>query len=115
MKKLFLVFASLSLVLPSCGGGGDTVVGTWQLESVTGEELTDSEKGAIITFNEDGSCEQRRGDQVRKAKWELSEDHKTLTITAKGRGPETMENLVITADKLTFEDRGETVTVKRIK
>ena len=56
MTRIIFVFAVLALVLTSCGGG-DSIVGEWQLESVTGEELTDTEKESTMTFNEDGTCD----------------------------------------------------------
>ncbi|MFT5779620.1 MAG: hypothetical protein ACI837_002579 [Crocinitomicaceae bacterium] len=115
MRKLFFAFAILALTLTSCGGG-DTVVGTWQLESVTGEELTDSEKEATMTFNEDGTCEQKRGDRVRKATWTMAEDGKSLTLVKEDGGEEeVMESVTLTADKLSFKERDEMVTLKRVK
>ena len=114
MKNLIFVFAALALVLTSCGGG-DTVVGKWQLESVTGEELTDSEKESIMTFNEDGTCENKRGDRVRKATYKVSEDGKTITLVVEGGKEDTMEDVVLTADKLSFKNRGDTITYKRIE
>ncbi len=113
MKRIIFVFAVLSLVLTSCGGG-DSVVGKWQLESVVGEELTDAEKESTMTFNEDGTCENKRGDRIRKATYKLSEDGKTITLVMEGGNEDTMEDVVLTADKLSFTDRDETVTLKRI-
>jgi hypothetical protein len=114
MKNLIFVFAALALVLVSCGGG-DTVVGKWQLESVTGEELTDSEKESTMTFNEDGTCENKRGDRVRKATYKVSEDGKTITLVVEGGKEDTMEDVVLTADKLSFKDRDDKITYKRIE
>ena len=115
MKNLIFVFAALALVLTSCGGG-DTVVGKWQLESVTGEELTDSEKeSTTATFNEDGTCENKRGDRVRKATYKVSEDGKTITLVVEGGKEDTMEDVVLTADKLSFKDRDDKITYKRIE
>jgi len=114
MKNLIFVFAALALVLASCGGG-DTVVGKWQLESVTGEELTDSEKESTMTFNEDGTCENKRGDRVRKATYKVSEDGKTITLVVEGGKEDTMEDVVLTADKLSFKDRDDKITYKRIE
>lgn len=115
MKKLIFVFAIMAAFLTSCGGGGTSIVGTWQLESVSGEELTDSEKEAVITFNEDGTCERKRGEHSKSFKWKMSEDGKTVTLTEEDGDENEMTDVVLSADKLVFSERNDKITLKRIK
>jgi len=112
MKKLLLIFAVMAAVLTSCGGG-PTLVGTWKLDSVSGEELSEDEKGGTMTFNEDGTCENKRGDQTMKAEWKLSDDKKTLTIMSDGREEE-LNDIEITAETFSFNDGSDKVTFKKV-
>jgi len=114
MKRIIVVFAVLALVLASCSGG-DSVVGKWQLDNVTGEELTDSEKEATMVFNDDGTCENKRGDRVRKATYKTSDDGKTITLVMEGGTEDKMEDVVLTADLLTFKNGNDVITYKRIE
>ncbi len=111
MKKLLFVFATALLLLSSCGGG-PSIVGTWQLESISGEELSEREKSSTITFTEDGKVEQQRGDKVREGNWSLSEDGKTLTLTLKNK-EEVFKDVEITEEKMSFKDREDIITLKR--
>lgn len=112
MKKLLFILAVMAAVLTSCGGGA-TLVGKWQLESVSGEELTESEKEGTMTFNEDGTCQNERGGEVMKAEWKLSDDKKSLTITSDGR-EEVMNDIEITAESFSFKDGEDKITFKRV-
>ena len=114
MKKLVFVFAVLAVVMTSCGGGSDSIIGTWQLDSVSGEELTESEKSATMTFNEDGSCIQKRGEKERKMTWTLSEDGKTLTVKKESGSEDVMENVELSGDKLSFSEGNDKITLKKI-
>ena len=111
MKRLGLVVLSaFTLLLVSCGG--PSIEGTWQLDSVSGEELTEHEKDMTITFNEDGSCESSRGEESASGSWELSDDGKTLTFELDGR-EEKCENVEVSGDELTFEQGSDKITLKR--
>ena len=112
MKRLILVIAVMAAVFTSCSEENH-LIGTWQLDSVSGEELTDSEKEATMTFNEDGSCESKRGDNKKMAKWELSEDKKTLTIDEDGDKFD-MENVELSAESLSFSEGNDKITFKKI-
>ena len=112
MKRLGLVLVgAFTFLLVSCGGG-PSVEGTWQLHSVSGEELTEHEKDMTLTFKEDGSCESSRGDESATGTWELSDDGKTLTFELDGR-EEKCENVEVTDDELTFEQGSDKITLKR--
>lgn len=115
MKKLIYLFAIIAIGFTSCGGGGNAIVGTWQLDSVSGEELTASEKEATFTMNEDGSYEQKRGDRVIKGKWEVSEDGKTLTTTDEEGDVKTYADFECAGDVLSFSERDDKITFKKVK
>jgi len=115
MKKLIYLFAIIAIGFTSCGGGGNPEIGTWQLDSVSGEELTESEKEATITLKEDGTYEQKRGERVKTGKWSLSEDGKTLTTTGEDGDSDTYENFECSGDVLSFSERDDKITFKRIK
>lgn len=115
MKKLVFVIAVIATLMTSCGGGENSLVGTWQLESVSGEELTESEKSATMTFNEDGTCVRKRGEREKKANWILSEDGKTITLKTEEGDENEMEGVELSADKLVFTERDDQITLKRIK
>lgn len=110
MKKLFYI---LLLPLLFACGGGNPVIGTWQLDSVSGEELSEAEKSMTITFNEDGSMEMNRGDEIRKGTWELSEDKKTLVMKRDNGREEKGENLSVEGDKMTFQTDRDVITLKK--
>lgn len=114
MKKTIVVFALLALALTSCTGE-DSVVGKWQLESVTGEELTDSEKEATMVFNDNGTCENKRGERARKAKYKASDDGKTITLVMESGTKDKMEDVTLTAELLTFKNGNDVITYKRIE
>ena len=112
MKKAVVVLVLALGFLVSCGSE-PSVVGTWQLESVSGEELTESEKDMKITYKENGECESTRGDRTKEGTWKLSEDGKTMTMTSEGRD-ELMEDLEVTAEKMTFSAGEDKITLKRL-
>ena len=113
MKKIIYVFAIITLAFTSCGGGESPIIGTWQLDSVSTEELTESEKQAMMTFNADGTAESKRGEDSKPGTWKLSEDGKTLTITEEGGDPKEFSDVKISAEEFSFSDRGATVTFKK--
>lgn len=115
MRKLVFVFAVMAMMLTSCGGSEVSLVGNWQLESVSGEELTASEKEATMSFSEDGTCERRRGEHAKSMKWEMSEDGKTITIIGEDGDKDEMKNVELSAEKLVFSERDDIITLKRIK
>ncbi|MFT5861258.1 MAG: hypothetical protein ACI865_003380, partial [Flavobacteriaceae bacterium] len=84
-------------------------------DSVTGEELTDSEKEATMVFNEDGTCENKRGDRVRKATYKTSEDGKTITLVMESGTEDKMEDVVLTAELLTFKNGNDVISYKKIE
>lgn len=116
MKRTLTLLLSclFMLTLMTACGGGDDIVGTWQLHSVSGEELTESEKSATIEFKSDGTMVQTRGDKTREGTWEIKEEDgkKVLSITADDR---TTDSPIKSLDgsTLSFEERGEVVTLKR--
>ena len=112
MKKLLFVFAIISIVFVSCG---NPAVGTWQLDSVSGEELTASEKEAIFTIFEDGTYEQKRGSRTKKGKWSLSEDDKTLTTIDENGKSESYSNFECDGGVLSFFERDNKISFKRVK
>lgn len=116
MKKL--VYASLIFALvvaASCSKKDPkaAMVGTWQLDSVTGEELTDAEKAVTVTFSEDGTYERAFGDEKQTGTFEVSEDGKTVTVKPEGGSAETMNDVKIDGDKLTFKDKDTEITLKK--
>lgn len=111
MKKLFFALAIMATVLMACSSG-PTLVGTWKLDSVAGEELTESEKEGTMTFNEDGTCESKRGEMSKKGTWSLSDDKKSLTVNTDGR-EETMDGVEISDDTFSFNDHDIKITFKR--
>jgi hypothetical protein len=113
MKKL--IFFLCVIALAACGGGGATVEGKWQLNSVSGEELSESEKSATIEFMSDGNFVMKRGDRERKGTWKLSDDGKTLTATEEGGDAKEWTNVEVTEDALSFTERDDKISFKKIK
>ena len=69
MKKLVLLFVAAAFTFTSCGndddsGDQDKIVGKWNLHKifengVEDEELTDCDRQETLTFNEDGTFENK--------------------------------------------------------
>ncbi|MDX2303046.1 MAG: lipocalin family protein [Microscillaceae bacterium] len=120
MKRVlytFLIFA-LFVTVTSCKKKGtkDVILGSWQLESVEGEELTDAEKSVSITFSKDGSFERSAaGGLSQKGKFTVSEDGKSVTITPEGDKAETMAEVKIEKDKFSFKQEGKTIVLAKKK
>ena len=112
MKKAVLLLAMIGLILASCGGA-PTPEGTWQLDSVSGETLTEAEKSMTVTYNSDGTCESSRGDETKTGTWEMAEDGKSMSMTIDGHD-EQMDNLEITSDQMTFMDGDDKITLKKL-
>jgi len=114
MKKLICLLAIIAIGFTSCHSA-NPIIGTWQLESILGEELTDSEKEATFTMNKDGSFERKRGGKVKNGKWKLSDNSKTLTITQEDGDVEIFSNFNINKGKMTFSERDDAITLKKVK
>ena len=90
------------------------IVGTWQLDSVEGEELTDSEKTATMTFAKDGSCERSRGDKSEKGTWELDKEGKVITTKFDGE-EEKMNDVTVEKEMMSFKIKDQKITLKMKK
>lgn len=112
MKRVLFVVAVMAAVLTSCGGG-PTLIGTWKLDSVSGEQLSPEESEGTMEFKEDGTWESKRGDMSRSGEWVLSDDQKTLTTTTEGK-EEVLSGLEITETTFSFTDREDVITFKRV-
>ena len=118
MKKL--IFFLCVIALAACGGGDKTSIeGKWQLDSVSGEELTESEKSMVMEFKSDGTCEMSRGEgETRKGSWKLSDDGKKLSITrGEGEDSKTEEwtDVELTEETVPFMEGDDKITLKRLK
>jgi hypothetical protein len=111
MKKL--LFVLITALLVACGGG-KSEVGRWQMESVSGEELSESEKSAIFNLEDGGAFSMERGGETRKGTWKWSEDKKNIVLTRDGGNEEVMENVKVEGDKMTFSADGDVITLKRL-
>lgn len=90
-KLLFLGLISI-LSMSSCSEETNkteepSIVGSWMIETVDGEELPEAEKMAYMILTQDGNVEQGTdgvcelgGDNTIKGKWKLTNDDKTLVI-----------------------------------
>lgn len=112
MKRITALLAIIAFVMVSCGA--PSPIGKWQLESISGEDLTEEEKGTIIELREDGSMEATRGKRVKKGDWELSEDGKTMYFIGEEGDKEEMSNVELSTDKMSFTERSNRVTLKRL-
>ena len=119
MKNLLYISFSLLLLVNliySCTDSEKSPVGTWGLESVEGEELTESEKSSVVEFKEDGSVIRKRGDRERKGKWELKDkDDKKYLVLMSEEGEVDEENEIVKLDdsEFVFKNKGKEVTLKK--
>ncbi|NJL14715.1 MAG: lipocalin family protein [Microscillaceae bacterium] len=118
MKNVFLMMLVLSVALftTACKKDPKTLmVGTWQMESVEGEELSDTEKSISIEFTKDGKFEQKAGEMSRKGTFEVSKDGKTITLKPEEGKEEKMNAVEVKDGKMTFKDgeRSEKITLKK--
>lgn len=114
MKKLIYLFALIAIGFTSCGGGENAIVGNWQLDKVSTEELTDSEKEATMSINADGTFEQKRGDHSKTGTWELSEDGKTLSVKDSEGDVKSFSGVKVEGDAFSFSEGETVITFKRI-
>ena len=114
MKNLLTLL--LVAFLTACGSKAPSIEGKWQLESVSGEQLSEAEKQSTMLINSDGTLEMTMGDRIMKGTWKLSDDKKTLTLTRSEDGDQKdMKDLEITEEKLSFKERDDVITFKRLK
>ncbi len=117
MKKLLLTITVLSLlVLVGCKSDpAAKLLGTWQLESVEGEELTDAEKAMTITFEKESKFKQEAGERKRAGKFAVSKDGKTVTLTPEGGEAEDMTDVEMKGNTISFKDKGKgsKITMKK--
>ncbi|MFI5204782.1 MAG: lipocalin family protein [Flavobacteriales bacterium] len=116
MKKLVMIAAMFvaAVSFTACGGGAATLDGKYQLDSVSGEELTETEKSSTIEFTSDGNCVMKRGDREKKGTWKISEDGKSLTLTEEGDDDaKEMKNLEITDGGFSFMEGDDKITFKK--
>jgi hypothetical protein len=100
------------------GAGGDKLPGKWQLESVSGENLTASEKTATIDFRADGTFTQTKQDKQRTGNWLYEgEGSRFINMTVDGKSDPlqlvscdgsimkavVVKNNMISTDTLTFK------------
>lgn len=113
MKKLFAALFFCSFLV-ACSGWGSSIVGTWQLESVSGEKLTESEKKSTFDFKKDGSCSMQRGDRSREGSYTIEEQEgKQILIIDMGKRKEISIIHAMDANKLVFIQKRDTITLKR--
>lgn len=115
MKKLLLTLTVFSLLfLVGCKSDpAAKLLGSWQLESVEGEELNEAQKTMTLTFEKEGKFTQEAGGKKRTGKFEVSKDGKGLTITPEGAEVEQLTDVEIKGDKFTFKDKGKLLTFKK--
>lgn len=105
MKKtlaLLLVFASLAVVLVSCGG--DDIIGTWE-GKIDGEVMT-------LTFEEDGKGKIGSEGLTMDMTWEIKDGKLSASMSFMGMTEEMFKGaeFSVDGDKLTITADGETVT-----
>jgi len=100
------------------GAGGDKLPGKWQLDAVSGENLTASEKTATIEFRADGTFTQTKQDKQRTGTWLYEgEGSRFINMTVDGKSDPlqlvscdgtimkaiVVKNNMISTDTLTFK------------
>ena len=101
--------------------GAAKLPGKWQLDSVSGENLTESEKTATIEYRTDGTFTQGRGDKQRTGEWLYEgEGSNFINMTADGKSEplrlvscddNVFKAIVVKNNMITTD----TLTMKRIK
>jgi hypothetical protein len=92
-----------------------TLDGKYQLESVSGENLTEAEKSSTITFNADGSCIMNKRGEEKKGTWSMSADGKNLNVVNDKGKTEELKNIQITAEGFTFSEGDDQITFKKVQ
>lgn len=110
MKKLLallLVFASLTVILASCGGG--SIEGSW--------EATEDGVTMTYTFEEDGKGKVSMEGVELDLTWSTSGDKISASLSMAGATEElfTDADYEIDGDELTITYEGETLTLTRKK
>lgn len=96
----------------SCGGG-PSIEGSWAMESVSGEELSEREKAAVFTFHGDGTITVSMDGREEKGTWKWTEDKKDIILQPEGRKEETMMGVTIEGDLLKFKSKDNDIVLKR--
>ncbi len=108
MKKalaLLLVFASLAMVLVSCGG--DDIIGTWEGKQ-DGITMT-------LTFEEDGKGKVASEGISMDMTWEIKDGKLNASMSFMGETEEMFKGaeFEVDGDKLTITSNGESVTFNK--
>lgn len=117
MKQLnYFLIVLLLVSLAACKGDPKKkVMGTWQVESVEGEKLSDAEKNMKFSFKEGGVMEMSSGDKTMTGKWDLDKDGKTFSVTPEG-AKEAMKWTLNSADAkqlVITDEKSKKVTFKK--
>ena len=110
MKKalaLLLVFASLAIVMVSCGG--DSIIGSWT--------FTEDGVTTTITFEEDGKGKIEAAGISMDMTWSEKDGKLTASMSFMGETEDLFKDAeyTIDGDKLTVKSEGETVTLTKMK
>ena len=117
MKKMIFIGLILSVIISAgCGKSAkDKLLGTWKLNKVEGETLTQEELNATMTFTTDGKFAATARDEKMDGTWELAEDGKTLTLTFKENDKEVWNITEITDAKLVYKQGNEKESIELVK
>ena len=110
MKKalaLLLVFASLAIVMVSCGG--DSIIGSWEM---TQDGLT-----GTITFEDGGKGKFEAEGMTLDLTWSEKDGKLTASMSFMGETEDLFKDAEykVDGDKLTITDEGETITLNKKK
>lgn len=108
MKKalaLLLVFASLAIVMVSCGG--DSIIGSWT--------FTEDGVTTTITFEEDGKGKIEAAGISMDMTWSEKDGKLTASMSFMGETEEMLKDAeyTIDGDSLTITSEGEPVTLTK--
>jgi uncharacterized protein (TIGR03066 family) len=113
MKKLLLsVFVMSLLLMTACKSDpAAKLLGTWEMESVEGEELSATEKSITMTFEKEGKFIQKSSQNSREGTYEVSKDGKTITLKPSEGKAEEMKSVELKGNKMMFKDGDKTATI----
>ncbi len=113
MKKLLLTFTVLSLLfLVGCKSDpAAKLLGTWEIESAEGTELTDEiRKQSVTTFEKDGKIKVGESSGT----YEVSKDGKSVTMTIDGK-TDSMNDFEVKKEEFSYKQDGKKIVFRKKK
>lgn len=121
MKKFSILLIAIIFIASACGGGKKekplNIIGKWQLKSIEGAKLNETERKTTFEFKIVGKDIQKysikQGNAKQSGNWLLG--GKTLQLIPQKGSAHLLKNIQLKSGVLSFDDEGKKISLQRKK